>query len=213
MTKLTKRERQAKASPKVNVNFMTMPGRPDRTHQMQPRDVRTYCGKTPGQTLKKDAVMSDEPTCRQCQLGKLKERARQEEHTGQHEDCVECFQHDRALQAKQSAAHDKWKRRVDSLIRQWRQMRLRSAHKYRVEFGKAAQKYERALGKDYTRNSIQDGRGRMEAAIATEGVNTRIVTPEEPLSESAKALAAAVDGAEVPQICEQEGGVETYDND
>jgi len=97
------------------------------------------------------------------------------EHTGQHEDCVECFEQERILQATRSAANDKWKKRVDSLIRQWRQYRLRNPKKYRAEFEKAAAAYLKKVG-DYGKNSVIDGRGRMEAAIATQGVNTRIVT-------------------------------------
>ena len=69
-------------------------------------------------------------------------------------------------------------------------MRLRNPKKYREEFEKAAAKYLKKVG-DYGKNSVLDGRGRMEKAIATQGINTRIVTPEEPLSEPAKALAAA----------------------
>lgn len=49
-----------------------------KTHQMQPNDRRTWCGKTPGLTLKKDAPMSDEPTCKQCQLGKGMDKLRRE---------------------------------------------------------------------------------------------------------------------------------------
>ena len=49
-----------------------------KTHQMQPNDRRTWCGKTPGLTLKKDAPMSDEPTCQACQNGKEMDRLRRE---------------------------------------------------------------------------------------------------------------------------------------
>jgi hypothetical protein len=159
-----------------------------KTHQMQPGDHRTWCGKTPGLTIKKDAPFGDKPTCRQCQLGKYNDKARKEAadnqdkfraqtevHTGQHEDCVECFEAERALQAKRNAANDEWKKRVDSLIRQWRQYRLRDPKKYRAEFEKAAAKYLKKVG-DYGKNGVLDGRGRMEAAIATQGINTRIVT-------------------------------------
>lgn len=39
------------------------------THKMQPDGKRTWCGKTPGDTLAADAPMSDTPTCRNCQNG------------------------------------------------------------------------------------------------------------------------------------------------
>lgn len=39
------------------------------THKMQADGKRTWCGKTPGDTLAKDAPMSDIPTCRNCQNG------------------------------------------------------------------------------------------------------------------------------------------------
>jgi len=66
-------------------------------------------------------------------------------------------------------------KRVNSLISQWRSGRLRDADKYRAEFEKAAAKYEKKVG-DYSKASIHDGRGRMEAAIATEGVNRPMLT-------------------------------------
>lgn len=45
------------------------------THKMN-GDRRTFCGKTPGDTLAKDAPMADEPTCRNCQVGELNHEAR-----------------------------------------------------------------------------------------------------------------------------------------
>jgi hypothetical protein len=53
-----------------------------RTHKMIPGDHRTYCGKTPGDTLSKDAVMEDFPSCRGCQSGEwtAKARAIEQEH-------------------------------------------------------------------------------------------------------------------------------------
>jgi len=47
-----------------------------KTHKMIPGDHRTYCGKTPGDTLSKDAVMEDFPSCRGCQSGEWNAKAR-----------------------------------------------------------------------------------------------------------------------------------------
>jgi hypothetical protein len=133
-----------------------------KTHQMQPGDHRTWCGKTPGLTLKKDAPMSDDPTCRQCQLGKHMDKARKEavdnhdkyiaqqtvEHTGQHDDCVECFE---AYQAKEalgkllSFAWKQWSKRLQTLINTWRNGHLKDEDKYRVEFDKASEKYAKKV--------------------------------------------------------------------
>jgi hypothetical protein len=47
-----------------------------KTHKMIPGDHRTYCGKTPGLTLKADAPMDDLPTCRGCETGEWTAKAR-----------------------------------------------------------------------------------------------------------------------------------------
>jgi len=47
-----------------------------KTHKMMPGDHRTYCGKTPGDTLSKDAAMEDFPSCRGCQSGEWTAKAR-----------------------------------------------------------------------------------------------------------------------------------------
>ena len=99
-----------------------------------------------------------------------------EEHTGQHEDCLECFNAQKLLEKVRSAAGAEWQKRVNSLIRQWRECRIKNADKYRAEFEKAAAKYEKRVG-DYAKASILDGRGRMEAAIATQGVNSPSMKP------------------------------------
>jgi Sec-independent protein translocase protein TatA len=55
-----------------------------KTHQMQPNDRRTWCGKTVGDTLPKDAPMSDEPSCKQCQWGKGMDKLRKEHRSALH---------------------------------------------------------------------------------------------------------------------------------
>jgi hypothetical protein len=54
-------------------DFITMPAKPHKTHKMSNDGRRTWCGKTPGDTLAKDARMSDEPTCRGCQSGEQRD--------------------------------------------------------------------------------------------------------------------------------------------
>jgi hypothetical protein len=54
-----------------------------KTHQLQPNG-RTWCGKTLGDTLKKDAPLSDEPTCKQCQWGKGMDKLRKEHRSMLH---------------------------------------------------------------------------------------------------------------------------------
>lgn len=52
-----------------------MTSKPHKTHQLQPNG-RTWCGKILGDTLAKNAKMSDDPTCKQCQTGKMNEELR-----------------------------------------------------------------------------------------------------------------------------------------
>jgi hypothetical protein len=39
---------------------------------MQSNRKRTWCGKTPGQTVAAYSIVTDEPTCRNCQSGELR---------------------------------------------------------------------------------------------------------------------------------------------
>ena len=68
--KTPKKKKVEMYSTNVHPGFMTMPGKPHKTHKMNGK--RTFCGKTPGDTLAKDARMSDEPTCRGCRTGEKK---------------------------------------------------------------------------------------------------------------------------------------------
>jgi len=62
-----KKKKVKRYSTNVHPGFITMPGKPHRTHKMN--GTRTWCGKTLGDTLAADAKMSDKPTCRNCQNG------------------------------------------------------------------------------------------------------------------------------------------------
>jgi hypothetical protein len=193
MTKLTKKERQAKASPKVNVGFMLFSGKPNKTHQMQPNDVRTYCGKTPGQTLKKDAGMSESPTCKQCQIGKYQDKARKEMAEAQ--------------QPKQSEKD--LRKRLKQLMEELRECENDA---YRVTDYLALKDQERqAIYPDLTMEKVDAHHER--SAKVTKEISETVDAIKALQHPAAKALAAAVDGAEVPQICEQKAGVESYDND
>jgi hypothetical protein len=113
-----------------------------------------------------------------------------EEHTGQHEDCLECFNAQQALENLRSGAGAEWQKRVDSLIKQWRECRIKDADKYRAELEKAAAKYQKKVG-DYGKASILDARGRMETAIATQGVNSPKPTVTVTVTDSLPANYAA----------------------
>lgn len=204
-----KKKKVKRYSQKVDPSFLSMPGKPKKTHKMQPGGRRTWCGKTLGDTLAIDAKMSDAPTCRQCQNGEHMDEMRKqtteksEAHTGQHEDCAECFevyQTEQALEKKRNAAWGTWSKRLQTLINTWRNGRLKDVDKYRAEFDKASAVYEKkmkTLGKAYlTANIILEARGRMEGAIKDRNrFNSRFQ-----LSEPAQALAAAVDGAGVQKV-------------
>jgi hypothetical protein len=99
-----KKKKVKRYSTNVHPGFITMPGKPHKTHKMQPDGKRTWCGKTPGETLAADARMVDDPTCRGCRTGegnrKLHEEYKksqvtemhpEEQHTGQHQNCKECM--------------------------------------------------------------------------------------------------------------------------
>jgi hypothetical protein len=101
----------------------------------------------------------------------------QEKHTGQHEDdCLECFNFRNEIEAARSKVVAEISKRIQTLINTWRKGRLKSEDKYRVEFSKAASKYERRLAvlrmkygeiprlKPDT-HWLQDARNRMETAI------------------------------------------------
>jgi hypothetical protein len=72
------KKKEKRYSQKVHPGFMTMPGKPHRTHKMSNDGKRTWCGKTPGLTLATDARMVDEPTCKGCRLGEYTDKARVE---------------------------------------------------------------------------------------------------------------------------------------
>lgn len=62
------KKKEKRYSQRVNPDFILMPAKPHKTHKLR-SDGRTWCGKTLGDTLAKDARMSDDPTCRQCHVG------------------------------------------------------------------------------------------------------------------------------------------------
>jgi hypothetical protein len=74
--KKKKKKKELRYSQKVHPGFIGMPGKPHKTHKMSNDGKRTWCGKTPGLTLAKDARMSDTPTCRGCQTGEQREQDR-----------------------------------------------------------------------------------------------------------------------------------------
>lgn len=134
------------------------------------------------------------------------ETAAKEEHTGQHEDCPECFE---AVMAKEaldkllSFAWKQWSKRLQTLINTWRNGRLHDADKYRVAFDKASEKYVKAVKRIISKTKavvaphqlstetiVNEARGRMEGAIA----DKKRLEAQHP---AAKALAAAVDGTEL----------------
>ena len=63
-----KKKKVKRYSQKFTGNFVGM-GKPHKTHKMQPGGRRTWCGKTPGETLAADARMADNPTCHGCRNG------------------------------------------------------------------------------------------------------------------------------------------------
>lgn len=65
----TPKKKVKRYSQNVHPGFMTMPGKPHKTHKMQPDGKRTWCGKRPGETLAIEARMSDNPTCQGCRNG------------------------------------------------------------------------------------------------------------------------------------------------
>ncbi len=67
-TKPVAKKKAKRYSQKFTGNFVGIP-KVHKTHKMQPGGKRTWCGKTPGETLAIDARMSDKPTCRGCQSG------------------------------------------------------------------------------------------------------------------------------------------------
>ena len=73
-----KKKKVKRYSTNVHPGFMTMPGKPHKTHKMQPDGKRTWCGKTPGETLAADARMVDDPTCRGCRTGEHTDKLRRE---------------------------------------------------------------------------------------------------------------------------------------
>ena len=81
-------------------------------------------------------------------------------------ECFHAWEAQEALKAKRDAAWDVWKKRVDSLIKQWRNRRLKTEDKYKEEFDKAAAKFKKKVGDDYGTSIINEARGRMEGAIA-----------------------------------------------
>ena len=66
----TKKTKIKMYSTKVNPSFMLMPGKPHKTHQMSSDGRRTWCGKTLGLTLAKDARMSDDPRVNSVRQGR-----------------------------------------------------------------------------------------------------------------------------------------------
>ncbi len=116
-----------------------------------------------------------------------------EEHTGQHDDCTECFEAYQKDEALKQLRSDAWKlfiSRIQPLINTWRNRRLTDPEKYRARFNEAARKYEKRVGEDYGRMITKEARGRMEAAIASEGINSPLMRKlreaAEPLSDPAK---------------------------
>lgn len=174
-------------------------------HAGKPGDYRTACGvlaKKYGGKRRAGVVFAEgdeKVDCPAC----LKQ-ATPEEHTGQHEECVECF-HFYEAETIRNARYDHirevWRKRMQTLINTWRSGRLRDANKYREEFDKASAKYLKSAAKvsENVEPWIKEARDRMEAAIADRlRFEKRLEKDTEPLSEPAKALAAAVDGADVP---------------
>jgi len=92
----------------------------------------------------------------------------EEEHTGQHESCEECWeviQAEDTLKLKRSAAWDIFIKRIQPLINTWRNGRLKHESEYRRKFDLAATQYHKKIGADAL-PVIKDARDRMEAAIA-----------------------------------------------
>jgi len=148
-------------------------------HAGTPGDYRTACGviaKKHGGKRRAGVVFAEgdeKVDCPEC----LKQAAiPEEEHTGQHDDCVECFEAQQKEEAFQQLQLDYWeqfRKRIQTLINTWRSHRLKDENKYRAEFEKAAAKFEKKVDKLGKHAGVRDprvitaeARGRMEAAIA-----------------------------------------------
>ncbi len=143
-----------------------------RYHKSTGDDI--LCGKRTGFTLSTED--DEQVNCEACL------KLMSEEHTGQHDDCTECFEAYQKDEALKQLRSDAWKlfiSRIQPLINTWRNRRLTDPEKYRARFNEAARKYEKRVGEDYGRMITKEARGRMEAAIASEGINSPIGTRQE----------------------------------
>jgi hypothetical protein len=168
-------------------------------HAGKPGDYRTACGviaKKHGGKRRAGVVFAEGDEKVDCPECLTQAAIPEEEHTGQHDDCVECFEAQQKEEAFQQLQSDYWevfRKRIQTLINTWRNGRLKDENKYRVEFEKAAAKFEKKVDKLGKHPGVRDprvitaeARGRMEAAIADRNRHY----PQTVQHPAAKALAA-----------------------